>query len=249
MSTPRQPSEPTPGAAAANIGQAVKVFVALAALIVAGFFIWRQLKPKPAYEFNAATFAFRDHAQSNAPLEGCDVESLEFVNIDGQPADLKPFLGQRNVVLVITRGNTSGTGPSAYYRSICLYCATQTSRLIANYQAFQDRDAEVVVVFPIRQLADRGSVSEFHEALRRTGAAAEPPFPLVLDVELRAVDQLGIRADLSKPATYIVDKQGHVRFAYVERERRRPAKCTVDAGTARRNQCGRQITPLPESHA
>lgn len=72
-----------------------------------------------------------------------------------------------------------------------------------------------MVVFPIRQLADRGSVSEFHEALRRTGAAAEPPFPLVLDVELRTVDQLGIRADLSKPATYIVDKQGHVRFAYV----------------------------------
>ena len=37
----------------------------------------------------------------------------------------------------------------------------------------------------------------------------------MLDVELRAVDQLGIRADLSKPATYIVDKQGQVRFAYV----------------------------------
>jgi peroxiredoxin len=72
-----------------------------------------------------------------------------------------------------------------------------------------------VVVFPIRQVADSGSVSQFHEALRRDGTTAEPPFPLVLDVELRAVDQLGIRADLSKPATYILDKQGQVRFAYV----------------------------------
>jgi peroxiredoxin len=215
MSTPTPPSEPKPGAATAKVGQAVKVFVALAALIAAGFFIWQQLKPKPAYEFNAATFTFLDHAQSNAPLDGCDVEGLAFVGIDGGPVDLRQFLGQRNVVLVITRGNTSGSGPGAYYRNICLYCATQTSRLFANYQAFRDRDAEVVVVFPIRQLADRGSVSQFQEALRRDGATAEPPFPLVLDVELHAVDQLGIRADLSKPATYIVDKQGQVRFAYV----------------------------------
>jgi peroxiredoxin len=215
MSTPTEPLKPKPGAAAAKVGQAVKVFVALAALIAAGFFIWQQLKPKPAYEFNAATVTFLDHAQSNAPLDGCDVEGLALVGIDGRPVDLRQYLGQRNVVLVITRGNTSGSGSGAYYRSICLYCAAQTSRLFANYQAFRDRDAEVVVVFPIRQLADRGSVSQFQEALRRDGVTAEPPFPLVLDVELRAVDQLGIRADLSKPATYIVDKRGQVRFAYV----------------------------------
>ena len=41
------------------------------------------------------------------------------------------------------------------------------------------------------------------------------PFPIVLDVELKAVDQLGLRQDLSKPATYILDKQGRTRFAYV----------------------------------
>ena len=215
MSTQAQPLQPRPGAPA-RAAQAVKVCLVLAALIGAGFFIWRQLKPKPFYEFNAATLTFVDHAQTNAPLDGCDVGSLEFVNIDGQPVDLKQFRGQRNVVLVITRGNTSGTGPpSAYYRTICLYCATQTSRLIANYQAIRDRDAEVVVVFPIRQLADRDSVDQFHEALRRDGTPGEPPFPLVLDVELHAVDQLGIRADLSKPATYILDKGGQVRFAYV----------------------------------
>ena len=189
MTTQAQPSEPTPGAAAAKVAQAAKVFVAIAALIVAGFFIWRQLKPKPFYEFNPATFAFNDHAQSNIGLDGCDVENLEFVNLDGQPADLKQFLGQKNVVLVVMRGNTSGdtsgTRPDAYYGNICLYCATQTSRLIANYPSFQDRDAEVVVVFPIRQLADRGAVSQFDEAMRRTGATAKPPFPLVLDVELR----------------------------------------------------------------
>jgi peroxiredoxin len=41
------------------------------------------------------------------------------------------------------------------------------------------------------------------------------PFPVLLDVQLQAVDQLGIRKDLSKPATYIVDRTGEVRYAYV----------------------------------
>ena len=37
----------------------------------------------------------------------------------------------------------------------------------------------------------------------------------MLDVQLKVVDQLGIRKDLSKPATYILDKEGQTRFAYV----------------------------------
>ena len=41
------------------------------------------------------------------------------------------------------------------------------------------------------------------------------PFPIVLDVELSAVKELGIRDNLSKPATFILDKYGQVRFAYV----------------------------------
>jgi len=216
MSTPTQPLEPARHAAASKVGQIAKVVVALSALVAAGLFAWQQLKPKKrGYEFNSANVTFIDHAESNTPLEGCDVGSLQFVDVEGRPTDLKQFLGKKNVVVVVTRGNTSGTGRTAYYRTICLYCATQTSRLIANYPAFRDLDAEVVVVFPLRQLADRGSLADLREALRREGTTGEPPFPLVLDVELRAVDQLGIRADLSKPATYIVDKLGQVRFAYV----------------------------------
>jgi peroxiredoxin len=215
VNTPKQPNEPTRKPAVTNVRQVATVLVALAAFSVAGFVIWQQVKPKPGYAFNPETLAFVDHAESNTQLDGCDVGSLEFVNIDGKPVDLKQFRGQSNVVLVVTRGNTSGTGPGAYYDNICLYCATQTSRLIPNYQAFRDHDAEVVVVFPIRHAADKSSLNEFHEALRRGGTAGETPFPLLLDVELRAVDQLGIRAYLSKPATYILDKQGQVRFAYV----------------------------------
>ncbi len=38
---------------------------------------------------------------------------------------------------------------------------------------------------------------------------------MVLDVGLTVVDQLGLRAFLSKPATYILDRRGNVRFAYI----------------------------------
>lgn len=48
-----------------------------------------------------------------------------------------------------------------------------------------------------------------------TTRACRSRFPVVLDVELKAVDRLGIRKDLSKPATYIIDRDGRVRFAYV----------------------------------
>jgi peroxiredoxin len=214
MSSPKQPTDPAP-ARRGKIRQAAMALVALSALIAAGFSIWRQLTPKPFYQFDAATFAFVDHAQANCPLDGCDVEQLAFVGVDGQPVNLKQFVGQKNVVLIVTRGNTTKAVAGPYRDNICLYCATQTSRLIANYQAFQDQGAEVVVVYPIKELADKSSVGQFLESVRKVGATAAPPFPLVLDVGLQAVDQLGIRADLAKPATYIVDKAGEVRFAYV----------------------------------
>ena len=46
-------------------------------------------------------------------------------------------------------------------------------------------------------------------------AKTEVPFPVLLDVALKGVDALGIRKDLSKPATYILDAQGRLQFAYV----------------------------------
>ncbi len=217
MSTPPQPSDSTRTTANfLSVGLVVKLLVIVAGLAVIGYSIWRQFQPRGGYKFDAATFAFVDHAESNVPLDATDVADLPFVDAAGMPVDLKQFRGRKNLVLVVTRGNTSGRGPGAYSGNICLYCATQTSRLIANYKSIQDSDAEVVVVFPVKQAADGKQLDRFDEAVKRDGASVgRTPFPVVLDVELRAVDQLGIRADLSKPATFILDKQGQVRFAYV----------------------------------
>ena len=150
---------------------------------------------------------FKDDVAANASLDD-DLTTLTFTNKDGQQVALKDFLGKKHVILVITRG---------YAGSICPYCATQTSRLIANYSKLQAQGAEVLVVYPLEKPADAPRLDDFvAKAVNQLPTAEHKvPFPLLLDVELKAVDQLGIRRDLSKPATYIFDKEGQLRFAYV----------------------------------
>ncbi|MBC8115001.1 MAG: peroxiredoxin family protein, partial [Candidatus Saccharimonas sp.] len=150
---------------------------------------------------------FKDDVAANASLE-TDLTQLTFTNRDGQQVALKDYLGKQHVILVITRG---------YAGSICPYCATQTSRLIANYKKLQAQNAEVLVVYPLEKPADTPKLDDFVARAVKSLPTAEHkvPFPLLLDVELKAVDELGIRRDLSKPATYIFDKEGQLRFAYV----------------------------------
>ncbi|MBC7854025.1 MAG: redoxin domain-containing protein [Pirellulaceae bacterium] len=163
---------------------------------------------------------FKDQAESNTQTKSAELGDLSFVDSVGKQVDLAAYRGKSNLVLVVTRGlvgtEKPNATPSPYDGNICTFCSTQTSRLIANYSKFKQRNAEVLVVFPIARKSDSGRLEKFAARVQGAGkTAAAAPFPLLLDVDLRAVDALGIRADLSKPATYILDKQGEVRFAYV----------------------------------
>lgn len=150
---------------------------------------------------------FDDDAASNVKKD-TPVGDLAFVDIDGKRFELKSLLG-KNIVLVFTRGYTSS--------GICLYCATHTSRLITNYEKFAERKSEVVVVFPVSQSDNKQQWEAFLKKTKSllSSEDAQVPFKVLLDPNLTAVNQLGIGADLSKPATYILDKKGKVRFAHV----------------------------------
>lgn len=150
---------------------------------------------------------FKEDVVSNSE-PGNALLDLEFVDQSAQAIGPKNFLGKKNLVLVMTRGNTG---------YICPYCSTYTSSLIANYAQIAKRDAEVLLVYPIERRHQSGKLNEFlQETFRRSKLGINaPPFPVVLDVELKGVDSLGLRKDLSKPATYVIDKQGQIRFAYV----------------------------------
>lgn len=180
---------------------------ACAAVIVGGCDSWTSSNDPYAYA-TPQRIEFRDDVRSQ-PAPKASLTELPLTTPEGDVAQLSEHLKTCNLVVVVMRG---------YSGAICPYCSTQTSRLIANYDEIRARGAEVVVIYPLAGDQDQPRVQEFlavSNGLISRPAADKPPFPLLVDVGLKAVDVLGIRKDLSKPATYILDKTGAVRFAYV----------------------------------
>jgi peroxiredoxin len=167
------------------------------------------------------TLEFLDDAPANTQLTPESVRKIILRNVDGTETSIDKLHEGRNLVLVITRGVVGSEIPNKrgeYGKGLCAYCSTQVSRLIANYDKFRKRNAEVVVVFPVARSKDQGEIEVFAARVQgESKTTKDAPFPILLDMELQAVDALGIREDLSKPATYIIDSSGQVRYAYVGR--------------------------------
>jgi peroxiredoxin len=161
----------------------------------------------PANSDGQAEIRFKDDVVANA-APGDSILNLQFVDQSGKTVRPRDFISRHNLVLVFVRG---------YNGSICPYCSAYTSGLISNFRAITERDADVLLVYPISKPDQSQRLDEFLRATfkQSSPAVSQTPFPVVLDVGLKAVDALGIRKDLAKPATYILDKTGQVRFAYV----------------------------------
>jgi peroxiredoxin len=155
---------------------------------------------------SAQEIRFKDDTVSNAS-PGDTILNLEFVDQSGKTLRPRDLIGSHNLVLVFVRG---------YNGSVCPYCSAYTSGLISNFAAIAERKTNVLLVYPITKPDQKQRLDEFLKGTFQSSSPVDKvPFPVVLDIGLKAVDALGIRRDLSKPATYIVDKKGHVHFAYV----------------------------------
>lgn len=196
-------------------GSKMRMLIALVALVaLGGFAVWVNLQePTPVVEpwAPAGPIEFADDVQTNlqAPKNILD---LEFVDAAGKGVTLKDLTGKKNLVLAVMRGQN-------YSGAACPFCSTQSARLIANYKDFQDRDSEVVILFPVEKQGDLTVLKRYQAEVAKqlNQGSWSTPFPLLLDVELKATNSLGIRGELAKPSTYIFDKKGQVRFAYVGR--------------------------------
>ncbi len=146
---------------------------------------------------------FKDEVESNVEPP-TNPSELSFINRDGSKLELASYKGKQNVILVFTEG---------FNGMLCPFCQTQTSRLVANYQKFKDRDCEIIVVYP----GPADHVEEFVEAALKTEKQQldQVPFPVVLDPEFIATTYFDIRSKLAHPSTYLIDKAGGVQFAYV----------------------------------
>lgn len=146
---------------------------------------------------------FKNEIKTNVQVP-TGVSDLTFVDTVGNVVKLSDFSGKQNVILVFTEG---------FNGMICPFCTTQTSRLVANYDEFKKRNCEVIVVYP--GPSDR--VEEFVEAALKTEKSQvdKVPFPIVLDKDFKATDFFDIHSTHAHPSTYLIDKQGGVKFAYV----------------------------------
>jgi alkyl hydroperoxide reductase subunit AhpC len=150
---------------------------------------------------------FKDQIESNVPIPQ-SVKELEFTSKNGQTLKLSDFIGQKYVVLVFTQG---------FDGTLCPFCTTQTSRLVANYQEFVKRDCEVIVVYP----GPDEHVDKFvTAALKKEKQQVDRvPFPIVLDRDFTATDYFDIHSMHAHPSTYLIDRNGGVQFAYVGADR------------------------------
>ena len=145
--------------------------------------------------------------ENSQPITIEDFSDLEFTDKDGESVKLADVMTKDYLVLVVTRG---------WYGGVCFYCASQTSRWARRFDELDPYNAQLVVVFPTETEEEAVKLDELSKRIKGGDIPNEKiPYPILLDINLTGVDQLGIRSDLAKPSTYIIDREGRVRFAYV----------------------------------
>lgn len=141
------------------------------------------------------------------PITIDDFSDLVFTDPDGNEVKLADLMTEEYLVLVITRG---------WYGGVCFYCASQTSRWARRFEELEPYNAQLAVIFPTESAEEAVKIDELEKRIIKGKIPNEEiPYPILLDINLSSVDQLGIRSDLAKPSTYIIDREGRVRFAYV----------------------------------
>lgn len=131
---------------------------------------------------------------------GRPMPQTRFLGSDGAVLDLAAWKG-RKVVLVVMRG---------FSGQVCIYCATQTAALAEAATDLRAQGVETLVVYP----GPPAAVPAFLQAVASL-RGSPPPLPVALDAGLTLVRGLEIAGNLSLPATFILDRDGIVRWTYV----------------------------------
>lgn len=151
------------------------------------------------------TPTMKDEAPANRQVAAADIPT-SFIDQDGKPVELNTYRG-KTVLMVVVRGMPESPGGV-----FCPYCLAQARCLAAKYEEFQARGAEVLLVFP----GPGDKASEFINQVRAQADLGKGmPYPVCVDKDCSACDRLGIRGDLAKPSSFILNPNGDVVYAYV----------------------------------
>lgn len=141
-----------------------------------------------------------DVSRSRPAWHGKAMPQTRFLGSDGRVLDLAAWKGNR-VVVVVMRG---------FSGQVCIYCAAQTAALAEAAAELRAQGVETLVVYP----GPPAAVPAFLQAIASL-RGAPPPLPVALDAGLTLVRGLEIAGNLSLPATFILDRDGVVRWTYV----------------------------------
>ena len=135
-------------------------------------------------------------------------------------------------MLVVVRGMPESPGGV-----FCPYCLAQVTSLSAKYEEFKSRGAEVVLVFP----GPSDKAAQFTKQVQSQAEGGKAvPYPVCVDMDCSACDRLGIRGDLAKPSTFILDPSGPSDLRVRRQEHVRPP---VRQGDARGTRPDQKLTP------
>ena len=180
----------------------------LAACLATGCASSPENDPPKAKKSKLRRFTFDDvgsNQETGGQLPGQDEATL--VDGQGQERRLSEYRG-RPVVLVFNRG---------FAGYICPYCTTYTAQIASRYDELVACGAEVVLVFPTKEDTQdqREAFAQAVDEILAEEGEEGLPFPVFLDPGLKVITEFNLLGSLSKPATFILDSQGTVRYAYV----------------------------------
>ena len=136
---------------------------------------------------------------SGQALIGKSLPQTRFLSSSGGLIDLAA--PARPTVVVVMRG---------FSGSVCLYCASQTAALADAAPTFAEADIDVVVVYP----GPASTIPAFVNAVQQIRDERQP-LPIALDVNQLLVRGLGIEADLAKPTSLILGRDGRIAWSWV----------------------------------
>jgi peroxiredoxin len=215
MSQPTRPAD-QPKPPESPVKNAVLAVVAIVALSCAVWYIYKQATAVDEYSFDISN---TPRETNNKTITVDELLELPFTDEKGAPLSLKDRVGKKHLVIVVTRGSMASVpmlkrGPELpNFPKVCAYCSSQASGIAGRMADFEKQDAEVLLVFPIKQQAEVADAEMIHKSAGELSPTA--PFTVLIDPNCAAVEKLQLQEHLAKPASFIIDKAGHLRFAYV----------------------------------
>lgn len=142
------------------------------------------------------------------PKDGDTAPNFTLNTLEDKPVELKQLTGKKKVVLVVLRGWPG-------YQ--CPLCTRQVQDLVKSASQFEERDVQVVMVYPGPADNLKAHAQEFVQDKQWPKG-----FLLVTDPDYNFTESYGLRwnakNETAYPSTFIVDRDNKVRFAHVSKE-------------------------------